>query len=359
MAAQAGLTLGQIAAALGATLDGDPARVVHGIAPLETAGPADISFLVDARYRDAAQASRAGAFLTPPGVTGLPAPALVAATPRLALVELIALFYPPAAVRPGVDPSAIVAGDARVSASASIGPLSVVETGAVIGAGSRLYPLVYVGAGAHIGDECVLYPHVVVREGVRLGRRVIVHAGAVIGADGFGYVFDGSRHRKIPQLGGVRIEDDVEIGANTTIDRGTFGATVVRQGTKVDNLVQIGHNVDVGDHSLLVAQVGIAGSSRIGRGVTLAGQVGIADHVTVGDGAVVAAQSGIHADIAPGEKVLGSPARPLTQSKRILLVEGQLPDMARRLRRLERRVAALVARLGEPTTEEETRNDDA
>jgi UDP-3-O-[3-hydroxymyristoyl] glucosamine N-acyltransferase len=258
-----------------------------------------------------------------------------------------------------VDPSAIVAGDARVSASASIGPLSVIEAGAVIGSGSRVYPLVYVGAGAHIGDECVLYPHVVVREGVRLGRRVIVHAGAVIGADGFGYVFDGSRHRKIPQLGGVRIEDDVEIGANTTIDRGTFGDTVLRKGTKVDNLVQIGHNVDVGDHSVLVAQVGIAGSSRIGRGVTLAGQVGIADHVTVGDGAMVAAQSGIHADVAPGEKVLGSPARPLTQSKRILLVEGQLPDMARRLRRLERRVAELAARLGEPTTEEETRNDDA
>ena len=358
MAAQASLTLGQIAAALGATLDGDSARVVHGVAPLDAAGPGDISFLIDVRYRAAAQASRAGAFLVPPGVTGLPAPALVAAAPRLALVELIALFHPPAAVRPGIDPSAIVAADARVSPTASIGALSVVEAGAVIGAAARLYPLVYVGPGAEIGDECVLYPHVVVRERVRVGRRVILHAGAVIGADGFGYVFDGSRHRKIPQLGAVRIDDDVEIGANTTIDRGGFGDTVVGQGTKVDNLVQIGHNVEVGEHSVLVAQVGIAGSCRIGRGVMLAGQVGIADHVTVGDGAMVAAQSGLHADIAPGEKVLGSPARPLTQSKRILLAEGHLPEMVRRLRRLERRVAALAARLGDTTPGEETRDDD-
>jgi UDP-3-O-[3-hydroxymyristoyl] glucosamine N-acyltransferase len=216
-----------------------------------------------------------------------------------------------------------------------------------------------VGAGARIGDECVLYPHVVVREGVRLGRRVILHAGAVIGADGFGYVFDGSRHRKIPQLGGVSIEDDVEVGANTTVDRGGFGDTVIGQGTKVDNLVQIGHNVEVGEHSVLVAQVGVAGSCRIGRGVMLAGQVGIADPVTVGDGAVVAAQSGVHADIQPGEKVLGSPARPLTHSKRILLAEGQLPEMARRLRRLERRVEALAARVGDVSASDEEASADA
>lgn len=357
MAAPAGLTLGQIAAALGATLEGDPSRVVHGVAPLDTAGPNEISFLIDTRYRAAAQHSQAGAFLVPPGVTGLPSPTLVTAAPRLTLVDLIALFHPPAVVHPGVDPSAIVARDARVSAGACIGALAVVETGAVIGAGTRLYPLVYVGAGAVIGEECVLYPHVVVREGVRLGRRVIVHAGAVIGADGFGYVFDGSRHRKIPQLGGVRIEDDVELGANTTIDRGGFGDTVVGQGTKIDNLVQIGHNVEVGDHSVLVAQVGIAGSSRIGRGVMLAGQVGIADHVTVGDGVIVGAQSGIHADVPAGEKVLGSPARPLTQSKRILLAEGQLPDIARRLRRLERRLEALAARLGDASPGEEAGDD--
>jgi UDP-3-O-[3-hydroxymyristoyl] glucosamine N-acyltransferase len=262
-------------------------------------------------------------------------------------------------VRPGIDPAAMVAPDARVAPGAAIGALAVVESGAVIGSGTRVYPLVYVGAGAEIGEACILYPHVTVRDGVRLGHRVIVHAGAVIGADGFGYVFDGRRHRKIPHVGGVRIEDDVEIGANTTIDRAGFGDTVIRQGTKVDNLVQIGHNVEIGEHAMLVAQVGIAGSSRIGRGVMLGGQVGIADHVTVGDGVMVGAQSGIHADIPAGDKVLGTPARPLTQTKRILLVEGQLPDLARRLRRLERRLETLEARLGGGIPGEEGRDDDA
>lgn len=348
----AGLTLGQIAAALGATLDGDPARVVTGVAPLEAAGPSQISFLTDARYRPAALVSRAGAFIAPSDVSGLPAPTLRCPSPRVALADLLTLFHPPTAVVPGIHPSAIVAPDARVAPSASVGALTVVESGAVIGPGVLLHPLVYVGAGAEIGEASVLYPHVVVREGVRLGRRVMVHPGAVIGGDGFGYAFDGARHRKIPQVGGVRIEDDVEIGANTTIDRATLGETVVGRGTKIDNLVQVAHNVEIGEHSLLVAQVGISGSCRLGRGVTLAGQVGLADHVTIGDGAMVAAQSGVHTDIAAGEKVLGSPARPLTQSKRIFLAEGQLPELVRRVRTLERRLARIEARLGGPAAGE-------
>ncbi|HEV8642517.1 MAG TPA: UDP-3-O-(3-hydroxymyristoyl)glucosamine N-acyltransferase [Methylomirabilota bacterium] len=352
-----GLTLGQIAAALGATLEGDPSRIVIGVAPLDSAGPTHISFLTDPRYGQAARASRAGAFIAPADVTGLPAPTLRCQSPRLALVDLLALFHPPAAVVPGVHPSAIVAPGARVAPTASVGALAVVESGALIGPGVRLHPLVYVGAGAEIGEASVLYPHVVVREGVRVGRRVVVHPGAVIGADGFGYAFDGTRHRKIPQVGGVRIEDDVEIGANTTIDRATLGETVVGQGTKIDNLVQVGHNVEIGEHSLLIAQVGISGSSRLGRGVTLAGQVGVADHVTIGDGAMVGAQSGVHADIAAGEKVLGTPVRPLTQSKRIYLAEGQLPDLVRRMRTLERRLARIEARLGGPAAGET--DDDA
>jgi UDP-3-O-[3-hydroxymyristoyl] glucosamine N-acyltransferase len=340
------LTLGQIAAALGATVEGDPSRVVRGVAPLDTAGPADVSFVTDPRYASAAQASRAGAFVAPPGVTGLPAPVLRAAAPRLALIDLIALFHPPTPLAPGVHPTAVVAADARVAPTASVGALAVVEAGAEIGAGARLHPLTYVGRGVVIGDESVLYPHVVIREGVWLGRRVIVHAGAVIGADGFGYAFDGARHRKIPQVGGVRIEDDVEIGANTTIDRATLGETVVSQGTKIDNLVQIGHNVEIGAHTVIAGQVGISGSCRIGRGVVMAGQVGVADHITVGDGAVLGAQSGIHADIAAGGKVLGTPARPLTESKRIMLATGHLPDLLRQVRTLKRRLARLESRLG-------------
>jgi UDP-3-O-[3-hydroxymyristoyl] glucosamine N-acyltransferase len=188
---------------------------------------------------------------------------------------------------------------------------------------------------------------VVIREGVRLGRRVIVHAGAVIGADGFGYAFDGARHRKIPQVGGVQIEDDVEIGANTTIDRATLGETVVRQGTKIDNLVQVGHNVEIGEHTVIAGQVGIAGSCRIGRGVVMGGQVGLADHTTIGDGALLGAQSGVHGDIAAGEKVLGTPALPLNESKRIILATRHLPELVRRLRTLERRLARLESRLGD------------
>src|SRR5438309_636273 len=224
MASRAEFTLGQLAEALGATLEGDAARVVRGVAPLESAGPDDVSFLTDARYHPAAQASR---------------------------------------------------------------------------------------------------------------------AGAVIGADGFGFAFDGARHRKIPQVGGVVIEDDVEIGANCAIDRATFGDTIVRRGTKIDNLVQIGHNVEVGEHSILVAQVGVSGSSRLGRGVVLAGQVGVADHVTIGDGALVAAQGGVPSDLDAGGRYLGTPARPILEAKRIFAAETRLPDLLQRVRALERAVEAL------------------
>jgi UDP-3-O-[3-hydroxymyristoyl] glucosamine N-acyltransferase len=341
MAQAAGFSLGKLAEILGATLDGDPSRVVTGIAPLETAQPRDISFLTDMRYREAARTSRAGAFLVAPHVIDLPAPMLRCRAPQQALIELLLMFHPPRAVVAGTHATAVVAADARVHEDASIGALAVVESEAVLAAGVRIHPLAYVGRGVHVGEASVVHPRVVLCEGVTLGRRVIVHPGAVIGADGFGYAFDGQAHRKIPQVGTVVIEDDVEIGANTTIDRATFGATIVRQGTKIDNLVQVGHNVDVGEHSILVAQVGISGSSRVGRGVVLGGQVGVADHVTIGDGVMVGAQSGIHADLAPGEKVLGTPARPLTQAKRIVLIEGHLPELARKVRELERRLGRL------------------
>src|SRR6267143_646120 len=263
--------LGQLAEALGATLEGDAARVVRGVAPLESAGPDDVSFLTDARYHPAAQASRAGAFV----------------------------------------------------AAAGVGALT------------------YLGPGVEIGEGCVLGPHVTLLAGARLGRRVLVHPGAVIGADGFGFAFDGARHRKIPQVGGVVIEDDVEIGANCAIDRATFGDTIVRRGTKIDNLVQIGHNVEVGEHSILVAQVGVSGSSRLGRGVVLAGQVGVADHVTIGDGALVAAQGGVPSDLDAGGRYLGTPARPILEAKRIFAAETRLPDLLQRVRALERAVEAL------------------
>lgn len=344
--ATAGFTLGELAQALQARLDGDPARVVTGVAPLDTAGPDQISFLTDARYHDAARASRAGAFLAPRDVSDLPAPVLHCAAPQQALIDLLRLFHPTPPAPPGVDRAAVVASDARVHATASIGPLTVVEAGAVVGAGVRLHALVHVGPGVEIGEDSVVYPHVSLREGVRIGRRVVIHAGAVLGADGFGFAFDGSAHRKVPQVGGVLIEDDVEIGANTTIDRATFGDTIVRRGTKIDNLVQVAHNVEVGEHSLLAAQVGVAGSCRIGRRVVLAGQVGVADHVTLGDGVVAAAQAGIPSDLEAGAHVWGTPTRPIAQIRRIVAAQGRLPELLHRVRALERRLEQLAGRLG-------------
>jgi UDP-3-O-[3-hydroxymyristoyl] glucosamine N-acyltransferase len=334
-------TLGELAEALQATLDGDPARRVRGVATLEAAGPDDISFVTTRRYHDAARRSRAGAFLAPPDVTGLPAPVLRCAAPREALARLLTLFHPPVAPPAGVDPTAIVSREARVDATASIGPLAIVEAGATLGPRVQVHAGAYVGPGVVVGDDSVLHPHVVVRGGARLGRRVVLHAGAVIGADGFGYVQDGGVHRKIPQVGGVLIEDDVEIGANTTIDRAMLGDTVVRRGTKIDNLVQIAHNVEIGQDCIIAAQVGIAGTSRIGDRVILLGQVGVADHVTIGDGAMLAAQSGVTHDVAAGEKMSGSWARPIAQTRRLWILQAELPEIVRRLREMERRLTAL------------------
>lgn len=343
MARPAGFTLGELAEAVGAVLDGDPARRVTGVASLEAAGPDDIAFLTDPRYRRAARASRAGAFLAPEDAGPLPAPVLRCRAPRQALAALLALFHPPGPPPvPGIAPSAAVAADARVDPTASVGPLAVVESGATVGARVRVHPLAYVGPGVEVGEDSVLYPHVVLREGVRVGRRVIIHAGAVVGADGFGYVLEGGAHRKIPQVGGVVVEDDVEIGANTTIDRATLGTTLIGRGSKIDNLVQIAHNVEVGEHCLVAALTGVAGSSRLGAGVVLGGQVGIADHVTIGAGSMVGSQSGVPADVPPGARLYGTPARPVWRTQRIAVAQAELPDLLRRVRALERQLARLT-----------------
>jgi len=240
-----------------------------------------------------------------------------------------------------VAESAHVAGDATVMAYAVVGAGSVVEARTV------LHPHVVVGERCRVGEGSVLHPHVVLRADVDVGRRVVIHAGSVLGADGFGYVFDGARHQKIPQVGRVVVEDDVEIGANVTIDRATLGATVIGRGTKIDNLVQIGHNTVVGADTIIVAQTGISGSCRIGSRVVLGGQVGVADHVTIGDGAQVGAQSGVHRDVAPGGAVLGAPAIPAPEARRTMAALPRLPELLRAVRTLERRVAELERRFGD------------
>jgi len=334
-------TLGRLADALGASLQGDAGRIVRGVAPLDVAGPDQVSFLADRKYLKQAQASQAGALLVARDVADLSAALLRVDNPQQALIVLLGLFHPEPRAEPGVHPTACVAGGARVDRSASVGPLAVVEAEAVIGPRSRVGALSFVGRGAVLGEDVRLHPHVVIREDVRIGNRVIVHSGAVLGADGFGYAFDGQAHRKIPQVGGLRIEDDVEIGANTAIDRATLGETIVRRGTKIDNLVQIGHNCDVGEDVILVSQVGIAGSSRVGNRAMLAGQVGVADHVTIGAGAILTAKSGVPNDVPAGEVWSGIPSRPTSEQKRIWAGESQLPELIRRVRALEKRLREL------------------
>ena len=341
-------TLGELARALGASLEGDPRRVITGVAPLETAGSDQVSFLTHPKHLARARASRAGALLVPEDAVGLPGPLLRSRFPQRALISLLQLFHPAPAVTPGVHPSALVAPTARVHPEAWVGAFSVVEDGVVIGRRARIFPFVYVGEGVEVGEETLLYPHVIIREGVRIGRRVIIHPGTVVGADGFGYAFDGAAHQKIPQVGGVILEDDVEVGANATIDRATLGDTVVRRGTKVDNLVQIAHNVEIGEDVIVVAQVGISGSSRIGNHAVLGGQAGLADHLTVGEGARVGSQSGVHHDVGAGQDYMGTPARPAAESRRIFAALPRLPELLRGVRFLERRVGELERRLGLP-----------
>ena len=346
MSAGAGFSLGRLAEVLGATLDGPPEQVVTGVAALGSAGPCDLSYVVGRRHLDDARASGAGAFLVPGGLTGLAAPTLRCRDPRRALAEALRLFHPLAALVPGIDASARVSPDARVDPTASIGAFTVVESGASIGPRVRVGPLVYVGAGVEIGEGSVLFPHVAIYGGCRLGARVIVHAGVVIGSDGFGFVPGAEGHLKIPQVGTVSVQDDVEIGANSTIDRATLGETVIGRGTKIDNLVHVGHNVDVGERCLMAAQVGIAGSARIGRDVMLGGQAGVGNQVSIGDAAVIGAQSGAVQDVPGGQRVALTWARPATQAQRIWVAEAQLPGLLRSVKTLERRVAALEGRTG-------------
>jgi UDP-3-O-[3-hydroxymyristoyl] glucosamine N-acyltransferase len=238
----------------------------------------------------------------------------------------------------GIDPRAAVDPTARIGAGASIQPFASVGAGSVLGARCRLYPGAVVGRDCRLGDDVTLYANTVLYDGTVLGHRVIVHGNAVIGADGFGYRFQNGRHVKVPQLGHVEIGDDVEIGACSTIDRGTFQATRIGAGTKIDNLVQVGHNCRVGRHNLFVSQIGVAGSSTTGDYVVIAGQAGIVDHVHIGDGAVIGAKAGVTKDVPAGQKMLGAPATPEREQKRILMTLERLPEIRRDLRRIKQRL---------------------
>ncbi len=309
--------------------------------------PEGITFAESAKYLVAAEASTVAAVVVGPNESDCTKPHIRCRAPREAFGRILALAWRDLPAEEGVHATAVVAGDAHVEEGASVGPFCVVGSGARIAAGARVYPFCYVGEECRIATGARLYPHVTLYRDVRIGERTIVHSGAVLGADGFGYFWDGERHRKIPQVGGVRIGDDCEIGALTAVDRATAGETRIADGVKIDNLVQVAHNVEIGSHTVIAAQTGIGGSSRIGSRVTLAGQVGVADHMTVSDDVVLGGQTGITRDIEKPGEYWGTPARDTREQLRLIILTGRLPQLMERLRNLEQEVEALRARANE------------
>ncbi|MEX1025084.1 MAG: UDP-3-O-(3-hydroxymyristoyl)glucosamine N-acyltransferase [Planctomycetota bacterium] len=338
------ITAFELASTCDAALEGDGSRQLTGLASLETAGPEDVSFLANPKYEPALATTRAGAVFVglEQAVERDDLVLLRARDPNRAFTRAIERFRPRPPRPPlGVHPSAVVEESARISPEAAIGPLCVVGARSEVGAGAVLHAGCIVGPDVTIGAASELHAGVVLYHGVEIGARCVLHAGCVLGSDGFGFEPTRDGWEKIPQCGTVLVEDDVEIGANCTIDRARFGATRIGRGAKIDNLVHVAHNVTVGPGALLIAQAGIAGSSTIGARAILAGQVGVVGHVTIGDGARVAAQSGVSRDLAGGADYFGSPAIAQKEAFRQLHLVAKLPELAKELKRLAARVAEL------------------
>jgi UDP-3-O-[3-hydroxymyristoyl] glucosamine N-acyltransferase len=333
----------------GKLLAGTPDGEICGVAALADANPGELSFFGNPKYLGALRRSRASAVLVPaafepPAEIG---PALIGVeNPSLAFAGFVQRFAHPAVVpTPGIAQTAIVGRNVRFGAGVSVQAYAVIEDDVEIGDGVAIGAHCYIGLGTTIGAGSVLYPHVTIREHSRIGARVIIHSGAVIGSDGFGFELQGGRHVKIPQIGIVDIADDVEIGANSTIDRARFGRTIIGTGTKIDNLVMIAHNVVIGPHCVLVAQAGVSGSTRLGSYVTMAGQAGIVGHVEVGDQAIIAAKTGASKDVPAHTVVFGIPAEPLAVAKENIANVRRLPKLVERVRKLEAELAALKQQL--------------
>ncbi len=347
-----GLTVRELAARLGGEIERGGDRTITGVSTPRDAGPSDLIFVASARYLETLSASSAGAALLPADLDAPDEMAVIrVANPTLAMTLAIDLLAPPRRAAPGVSDRAIVSASADVHPEATIGPGCVVGDGTRIGARTEVRAGATIGDDVVVGDDCVIYSGAHIYDGVRIGNRVILHAGAVIGADGFGFVREPLppggpadepfTHRKVRQVGTVVIEDDVEIGANTTIDRAMLSETRVGRGTKIDNLVMVGHNCRIGRHCVIVSQAGLSGSVELGDYATIAGQVGIIGHVKIGEHAVVGSQAGVTRDVPAGTTVLGAPAVDIKVASKALPIIAHLPELRRLLRTLERRVAAL------------------
>lgn len=329
------MTAQKLAETLHGEISGDGSVELTGVAPAASAQPGDVTFAENDRHFEAARQSGASAILTAEPFTLKEKVLIRVANARVAMAHALRLFFPPEVYPPGIDPSARVDETAQVDATAYIGPLCSLGPGSRVGARSALLGGNHLGRDAWLGEAVCLHPNVVVYARSRIGNRVTIHAGTVIGSDGYGYVFDAGRHEKLLQVGNVIIEDDVEIGANSAIDRGALGSTVVGAGTKIDNLVHVAHNVVIGRHCLVMGQSGFAGSTRVGDYAVVASQAGISGHLVIGRQAMIGAKSGVMRNVADGERVLGIPAAPDRQAKRQMIGLKQLPELIRRVRALE------------------------
>ena len=338
------LTLNQIAEFVHGEVRGDGTVEIRSVAPLSSAEPGDLTWVADAQHAARLQNCRASAVMIVPDLEDGKLPAVVCARPDLGVATVLGYLQPPVPCPPaGVDPTAVIAASVTLGEEVAVGPRVVIQRGAVVGRNTKLYAGVFIGEDTVIGNDCAIWPNAVIRERCSIGNRVVIHPNVTIGADGFGYNLDEGRFLKIPHIGRVEIGDDVEIGANSCVDRAKYGATVVGRGTKIDNLVQIAHNVKIGQNCCIIAHVGIAGSAQLGDHVTLAGKVGIKDNIKIGNKVQVAACSCIGGDVPDGEVMVGTPARAHALFFKQYAALRRLPGMVEQFRELRKRVELLEA----------------
>lgn len=340
------LNVEELARLLNCPYEGDGGREIQGVSSLEMAKEGELVFLAHRKYRALLEQSKASAAIIPVEERYDRIPVIKSENPHLDFIKAVELFYRPYRPMPGIHASALVSPSAKIGKDVSIGAFALIGDGAEVGAKTVIFPFVAIYPRVKIGRETVIHSHVSIREDVQIGNRVIIHNGAVIGSDGFGYLQDKDRsHIKIPQVGRVIIEDDVEVGANTAIDRATLGETIIKKGTKIDNLVQIAHNVEIGQNSILAGQVGIAGSTKIGKNVIMGGQVGVRDHIKIEDNVIVAGKGGVAKDIPANSIVAGIPHMDIKDWLRISALLPKLYDLSKDIKRLKKKVEELEKKI--------------
>jgi UDP-3-O-[3-hydroxymyristoyl] glucosamine N-acyltransferase len=331
-----GKSLKQLTELVGGKLVGDPDLVIESAAPIETATTGQITFIANTKYKIFLDKTAASAVVLSLESKFNRIPVIKHKDPYYAFALILDALYPDDEIKPGIDSTAVVEKTAKVSENCTIGALSYIGNHSTIGNSCRIMPKVFIGKNVSIGDNCKLYPGVNILDNTKIGDNVIIHSGTVIGSDGFGYARHDKGIKKIKQIGWVEIGNDAEIGSNVSVDKGALGATKIGNHVKIDNLVQIAHNVEIGDYSIIVSQAGISGSTKLGKGVILAGQVGLVGHIKLGDGVTIGAQSGVTKDIPAGKTYFGSPAREIMKAKRIELCQAKLPELFKKIKKLEK-----------------------